>query len=49
MDAAKMIQIAVARADLVICRAVWYGRIVLTGLLLVGAWLLAGEVRKWRT
>ena len=49
MDAAKMIQIAVARADLFICAAVWYGRIVLPGLLLVGAWLLAGEVRKWRT
>lgn len=50
MDAAKMIQIAVARADLIVCAAVWYGRIVLPGLLLlVGAWLLAGEVRKWRT
>lgn len=49
MDAAKMIQIAVARADLIVCAAVWYGRIALPGLLLVSAWLLAGEVRKWRT
>ena len=49
MDAAKMIQIAVTWADLIVCAAVWYGRIVLPGLLLGGAWLLAGEVRKWRT
>ena len=48
MDA-RMIQIAVARADLRVCAAVWYRRIVLPCLLLVGAGLLAGEVRKWRT
>jgi hypothetical protein len=49
MDVTRAIQIAVARADLIVCAAVWYGRIALPGLLLVGVWLLAGEVRKWRT
>lgn len=49
MDVTRAIQSAVARADLIVCAAVWYGRIVLPWLLLIGAWLLAGEVRKWRT
>lgn len=48
MDAAKMIQIAVARADLIVCTAFWYGKIVLPWLLLVSAWLLLGEVRRWK-
>ena len=49
MDMTRAIQIAVVQADLIVCSAVWYGKIVLPGLLLVSAWLLAGEVRKWRT
>lgn len=49
MDATKAIQIAVARADLILCTIVYYGWIALAWALIVGVWVLWREVRKWRT
>ena len=50
MDTTRAIQEAVARADLILCAAIFYGRIALTGLFVIGVWTLWRKVvRKWRT